>query len=383
MASIGVNSLTYNSATLYVAELNTTTTYKSIYISCNGSTSPNLAKGSISSTSNGWTVYGLSGDSYYSVSSTITSSGGSVAYPSGGFSTPSAPQPPSGISSVSLTPSSSSAVIYVSWSSASGATGYRAEIYRGSTFIDSIGTSGTSTQFGGLSEYTEYRVKVYAQNANGNGAPNDYNYATTGDFTPPSVSYLGASGLGSLTFSWNASDSGSGLRSSNRYRLYIGSRDGSSATLVASGWTNSSSTSWVTDSGGNGLIANAYYWVGVRAYDNWGNESSLLSYQIQFKITRPNNWTWDFAKNSGGTFTLTASEWNNFTARINQFRLYRGYNTYAFSTVVKGNTAFASQLNEAIIGMRAMSSPPAEVSSGAYANASFINGLSNTLNSIT
>lgn len=69
---------------------------------------------------------------------------------------------------------------------------------------------------------------------------------------------------------------------------------------------------------------------------------------------RPSNWSWYSSKNSGSNFSLTANEWNNFTDRINEFRVYKGYSTVSFTYVYSGNIVRASYFNEAKNAIGAM-----------------------------
>ena len=87
MAILAITSVGETSATLYIDELNMTTTYKDIRITCNGYTSPNLAKSTISRTSNEWYPPFLQAGTSYSVTWSIESSGGSTASGSGSFTT--------------------------------------------------------------------------------------------------------------------------------------------------------------------------------------------------------------------------------------------------------------------------------------------------------
>lgn len=380
MASLGVNSITKTSATLYVAELNTTTTYAEVYISCNGRTSPNLAKTSASSTSNGWTVTGLSAGTYYSATWNIKSKGGSTANGSGGFTT-TAPTPlPSPIYNLVVTPSSQVPTLYVAWSGGDNATTYRVELYTSyGSLVTSDGTTGRSYSFSGLSEYTSYRVKVYGKNETGNGTPTEQT-ARTGDFTPPTISSITGDGNGKMQLNWSASDSGSGLRYNSTYKTQISSRNGN--TFGNEAYTTNTYRSFTTDASGNEFVHNSYYYMRVSAYDNADN-SSTRDTQVQYKMARPNSWTWHTPKVSGQNVSVAAAEWNSFCIRINQFRQYRNLSNVTFTTVRTGDVITASIVNEARNAISYMASVPALMYKGSDIYASYFNSLRDSLNSIT
>lgn len=61
------------------------------------------------------------------------------------------------------------------------------------------------------------------------------------------------------------------------------------------------------------------------------------------EFERPENFEWTYEKVSGGSFNLTADEWNALTARINEFRLYKKLPEYEFSVAEK-NKPFTAQM---------------------------------------
>lgn len=276
----------------------------------------------------------------------------------------------------------------IAWWSATNATHYGVEVkYNGSIQDYEPNVYSNEITFTGIPVGRTYTIKVYGKRAGeSNGTANESTAVYMPDRTKPTISFGGMSGLGSLQLSWSAYDSGSGLRDNSRFRLYVGTRDGGSGTLSGSTYTNSTSHSWTTDANGYGLVANSYYWVGVRAYDRDNNESDLLSRQIQYRITRPSNWSWFTSKIQGQSMNLTASEWNSFTQRINLFRVYSGYSNYSFTTAVRGGVITASIINEAILAMNIIPkgiSSPAQVSRGGSVTASFFNALTTSLNSVS
>jgi len=378
MASIRATNITKSSATLYVTELNTTTTYSSIYITCNGKTSPNLAKTSASSTSISWDVAGLSAGTYYSISWNIRSIGGSTDSGSGGFTTV-APMPvPSPIYGLEVKPSSLSPNLHVAWSGGSGASTFRVELYGSYGLVASDGTTSSSYIFSGLSEYTSYRVKVYGKNESGNGGYQEVS-ARTGDFTPPVISSITGDGNGKMQLNWSAYDYGSGLRYNSTFKTQISSRNGN--TFGNEQYTTNYFRSFTTDASGNEFVHNSNYYMRVSAYDEAEN-SSTKDVQVTYKVARPNDWRWHTDKTAGQPISLTALEWNSFCLRINQFRQYKNYQNYNFTTVYSGSIITAAIINEARHALSAMTSVPPLKYKDDLIFASHFNSLRESLNSI-
>lgn len=114
--------------------------------------------------------------------------------------------------------------------------------------------------------------------------------------------------------------------------------------------------------------------------------------------SRPNDWSWTTSIVSGnalGTFyesngqyyqeIVTATEWNNFTDRINDFRTYLGLSEATFVTVSYHGNSTASVLSQVITAIDDMNPPtscPSALTVGANVTAATLNGLKNSLNSI-
>jgi hypothetical protein len=201
------------------------------------------------------------------------------------------PQVPAEVTNLSASPSTNG--VYLSWSGASGATSYSAEIYLQGTSSNPVASdylfNGTSATLGGLSPNTAYTAKVYANNAVGTGVADFENFIT---LSPPNA------------------------RPSN--------------------WT------WSTLVSSLGTDPNAVY-------------SGVIPLAI-----------------------VDASDWNSFTARINQFRTYKGLPTLPFTNVGSGNAftdGIYAQAVNAISPMATVSQP-----AGFYSK---LVSLKNALNSIT
>ncbi|MCM3387350.1 hypothetical protein M3649_04275 [Ureibacillus chungkukjangi] len=247
-------------------------------------------------------------------------------------------------------------------------------------------SSSRQWQATGLSPGTTYYASYYISTGINSGSGGTY--ITTDsppqDTTAPTINYQSATGIGLLRLGWSAYDNsgGSGI---SYYRTYVGSPNGGTDTLVVKDtlYAGATSAEWTLDANNNALQVNMWYWVGVRVYDVAGN-SSLLTYRIQFKRQRPADWSWGLTFTSGQNVNITASKWNDFTLRINQFRFYQGLTNYSFTTVVSGNPIYAYQINEAIIAIRAMNSNIlSNQYSGQNAVATVLTSISSALNNIT
>jgi hypothetical protein len=110
------------------------------------------------------------------------------------------------------------------------------------------------------------------------------------------------------------------------------------------------------------------------------------SVYVTTDMPRPSNWSWWYSKVSGGSFNLTASEWNSFTDRINQFRAYKNIGNYGFTSAFTGNQIYAYMYNQAIYAIDSMNPPtstPSTVSPGDNITAYGFNRLRDSLNSIS
>lgn len=70
---------------------------------------------------------------------------------------------------------------------------------------------------------------------------------------------------------------------------------------------------------------------------------------------RPDDFSWTYPKVAGGDFNLTAREWNDYTERINEFRVYRGLDEYDFTRAYRGDDFTADMYNEARSAIRGIS----------------------------
>jgi hypothetical protein len=103
---------------------------------------------------------------------------------------------------------------------------------------------------------------------------------------------------------------------------------------------------------------------------------------IQPVAVRPQNWFWSGV--SSGAEMVSASQWNSFTQRINEFRAYKGLAAYPINTAFSGNPITALAFNQALIAISAMTNVGlTNRVSGEIIYAGYFTTLSNALNSIT
>lgn len=99
--------------------------------------------------------------------------------------------------------------------------------------------------------------------------------------------------------------------------------------------------------------------------------------------TRPSNFYWTWAKNSGGAFYVTATEWNALCNKVNEFRAYKKLTHYPLTYVYSGNLFSHAHYNEVRSALSDMTSNiPAWRYTGDLIYASDINQLVTAVNSI-
>ncbi len=159
--------------------------------------------------SNSQIISGLTASTLYTVYGKIRDAVGNETS-AGTTSATTLPNPPSAPTGLSAT-TISQTQIDLSWTAASGATGYY--VYRGGAYIGSSGATSYSDT--GLSCGTSYSYQVTAYNTGGASASSTASSATTSacDTTPPSISRTGSgtNWMTSATTSATASDVSSGI----------------------------------------------------------------------------------------------------------------------------------------------------------------------------
>lgn len=377
MAFLATFNTTETSISFYVADLNMTTTYSEIYVSCNGQRSPNLAKSTISQTSERWTLYGLQcGDSYVA-SWYIRSSGGSEADGSSVVWTADCPVDVSvgPISWFAHYPDMNGRDVSFSWGDAANATSYFFELYLNGSIVQRYSVPGKSTSVQNLS-YGNYSAYVRGERFGVNDGPASN---LTFSFSPPVDLTPGQPGTVSLSPS-----------TSTPGRLYAswGSASGASDYLVtiytgAGGYVDSVTVAG-TSVTFNGLTEGRSYYVAVVPRNSHGSGPSSTSLTITMPSinVRPSNWQWDNAKTAGSALNITANEWNRFLNRIDAFRAYKGYSAGSYTYASTGSDITANQYNQARSAIATMGAVPPAVSRGATIRASEFNSIRDYLNTI-
>jgi hypothetical protein len=247
-------------------------------------------RGDLTSTS--YTDTGLSANTtyYYKVSaynSYGTSGQSNYAYAT---TTGSAPNTPTGITSVA-----SSSSITISWSSVSGATEYY--IYRATSSSGSYSYRGYSTSTSytdtGLSANTTYYYKVSAYNAYGESAQSSYVYETTWSSTSPAP----LTGSSLARGIWRDGEIDGQVVGSQKYYFYATA--GASYTVF---WNDA----WNGDGSKTGIVQVYAYWYSNDEDIFWGDNGEDLGYSY------------------GKTFTASRTGYVMITVELYSYFLYKG-----------------------------------------------------------
>jgi len=303
-----------------------------------------------------------------------------------------------------------------------------AKFYTEGTSADTYGFLSTSTGWDSENGTPSSPLK---EDDDTNGAPNffisynvtagttyyiwvrGYSGSTTGSTTlyiePPGQSWTVSSGaLGTISKETSASFSLStkqikrysvSFENSGEATFYTSSSEDTYGYLSTSSSldsTNGEPSSYIASdddsSGGNNfaisynVTAGTIYYIWVRQYS--GNSTGAIDLYIEppeAAAVRPSNFSWTYTKTKGGSFNLTAAEWNALTARINAFREYKGLSSYSFTYAYKGNDFTAAMYNQAVNAIKGISGYGSylyTVSKGDTVTAAGLNALRDELNAI-
>lgn len=190
------------------------------------------------------------------------------------------------------------------------------------------------------------------------------------------TTYLDSVGNNTAKISWTS------IPGATRYYVYLNG--------VSQGYVTSTTFTFTN------LTPLTTYGFYVEAYNGYvySNTGLVLAQFTTTDKVRPNNWTWEYtiaagqpfySQSGSSVFIMRASHWNEFTARINQFRVYKGLANYSFTTALTSHTPtqIKNCINQAITAINAMGFSQAQVSSGGDVAASTFITMRNNLNSIT
>lgn len=120
--------------------------------------------------------------------------------------------------------------------------------------------------------------------------------------------------------------------------------------------------------------------------EEWSTSLTQSSDPIEVPSDRPDDFTFPSSVRSGAaTTTVTASKWNSFQDRINEFQAYKGVAQTSFDDVSPGDEMTASLMRkawDAINGISGHGTMPTRPSSGATIYASWFHDLADALNEI-
>lgn len=258
--------------------------------------------------------------------------------------------------------------ISVEWGTSANADGY--DIYLdgrfwGSTYRDYMTVTG-------LRADTSYQICVSAYNAYGESNTRCLTTYTLAppDTTNPEIWNVVATAskvsgnIFNVRVTWSASDN-DGIDYQWAYRSPPNS---ASYTSIGSNLSRSTrSYTFTTDANGNNFLGGNRYYFRIRVIDYSGNMSLTADGTVSLLIPlgRPANWEWEYTITSGSQFysqsgktayLMRAAHWNQFTARINEFRDYKGLSSYTFTTATTSTTPTGVRncINQAINAINPM-----------------------------
>lgn len=265
----------------------------------------------------------------------------------------------------------------LSWGSVAGATNYQLD-YKPTvnTVWNPVTTSSTSTFLSGLAYGLGYdfRVRAFVDgvwssfSATSNATVNPKTPSISGDYAGGVVTII-VGGMGGTTF-----DSVTVERRLISSDAFV---DSKSVTV------NGGSVAWTISSS---IIANYKF----RAYSTEGSVSSV-NYSNVLSFVRPVNFAFQYSTISKGSNAIVdRRDWNNLAAKINEFRAYKELSPYTFTTITSGITDITAVLfNQLVSAANGLSSfmtnnvMPSATSKGADFDASYLNNIVSSINSIS
>lgn len=249
----------------------------------------------------------------------------------------------------------------------------------------SSASTGTSTSYtiSSLSSSTSYSADAYANYNNTNYSVGSTS-GTTNAPPPPPITVSPPTGISIIV----------DPDGNNPLKVRVSFTKGANAyyTNIDASW-GAYAVDYLTSNTSMDIVCPSYntqYWLKFQGESTASSGSYQSSWTGAYYFTtgknKPTPFSWATAKTKGGVFSVTASEWNSFTSKINEFRSYKGLSSYLFSTAVSGGTFTATVYNQAVSAISPMSPPipvPSARSSGDSILASYLNDIVSSLNSIT
>lgn len=174
-----------------------------------------------------------------------------------------------------------------------------------------------------------------------------------------------------------------------QYRLILIDADNGDTTVFNEEFLNITSTF-------SYIVTELNHSTTYAAYVMYGANTSMEDFLGPKTITteaaqRPSDWAWTTAIATAYTVPkygellapVTAAEWNDFCARINQFRSYKNMTAYSFTAVSSGTGIASAILKQAIAAISAISGHGTLPTVYDVLKASFWQQLASALNSIT
>ena len=259
--------------------------------------------------------------------------------------------------------------LVVDWERVDEADGY--EVYLNGSYYETI--YNNYSVIGPLEPNTSYTVCVRAFNDFGTSSFICGTFSTEPepDTEPPEISNVQAfvqksGSVYTVRVTWSASDN-VGVVKHWAYRTSPNDDNYTSIGVELDG--DARSYTFTNDADGNPFVAGNTYSFMIRAVDEAGNISPMVDGQVSVYIddTRPPDWEWSYNITPGGelysyssdnktAYLMPASEWNEFTDLINQFRNYKGLSSYNFTqaSTSLNHQGIKTCINEAISAINEM-----------------------------
>lgn len=269
-------------------------------------------------------------------------------------------------------------------SAVTGAQSYQFKVRRGydseTTYHN---TSLTNVTISGKIAAVAYYVSVKAISPNGSAYDSNWSSETLLLTRPVTPTINATTTINTVT----AIISG---MSSNYSSIEIYLRNSAGTLLQTKTLTGNGSTTFT------GLSTGTTYKVDARSIYVYNGVTYYSTYSLQLTITTSSyagDWEWEYTIASGYSlyqtigsigYLMRAAHWNDFTAKVNSYRLYKGLGTYTFNTATTLTTEIGIRncINQAITALNATGFSQPLISTGNNVAASIFITLKNNVNTI-